>query len=220
MKKYTVATVLYDHFAPLDAFGPLQMFGTTGGRFDAFTIGLEPGIAHAGSDLGGVPVQILHSFQDEVEYDIVMVPGADNSVIQQLLDNADFMSGLKGLCEKADIIASVCTGAALVAATGLVDGQDMTTNKMSYSWIASQFPNINWNCEPRWINRINPDTQKGLISSGGVSAGTDMSLGLIETLFDAEVVTCTEEITEYNWNSNPAVDHFAYLCSGRRKCKS
>lgn len=224
MSKTNIAIVLYDKFAPIDAFGPIQMFDlcfkpdTGENYFDVFTMGTVKGTINAGTRLSGVPVDILYSFTDDFDYDIILVPGSDSTTIKGLLADEAFMNGLTFACKKAKIIASVCTGAALVAATGLVDGMDMTTNKISYKWVAPMFPNIKWKCQPRWIDRIDPETQTGLISSAGVSAGTDMALGLISSLHGKKVAECTKEITEYNWLENPDEDTFAYLCSGERKC--
>lgn len=75
---------------------------------------------------------------------------------------------------------SVCTGSALLAKTGMLDGKDATTNKRAYNWVIQQNSNIKWIKEARWVQDGN------IYTSSGVSAGIDMALGFVADNFGIE----------------------------------
>ena len=78
---------------------------------------------------------------------------------------------------------SVCTGSALLAKAGLLDGLAATSNKMFFDLARSQGDLVEWQESARWV-----DTGQ-YVTSSGVSAGTDMALAVIERLFGAELAT-------------------------------
>jgi transcriptional regulator GlxA family with amidase domain len=85
-------------------------------------------------------------------------------------------------------VLSVCTGAALVARSGCVDGKRGTSNKFAFAWVKSQREEVKWVGKARWVE------DGRWWSSSGVSAGTDMTLGWIEALWGVEKA---EEIAKW-----------------------
>jgi putative intracellular protease/amidase len=49
------------------------------------------------------------------------------------------------------MVSTICTGSALLAKTGLLDGMSATTNKRAYTWVESVGPNVSWNPKARWV---------------------------------------------------------------------
>lgn len=98
------------------------------------------------------------------------------------------------MCGRADTIATVCTGSALLAKTGLLDGCKATSNKTSWDWVVSQTDKVEWLKGARWV-----DTGR-VITSAGVSAGIDMALALISRRDGAEVAKTAAQIIEYHWD--------------------
>jgi transcriptional regulator GlxA family with amidase domain len=98
---------------------------------------------------------------------------------------------------------SVCTGSALFAKAGLLDGLRATTNKMFFSLASSQSKDVEWVEDARWVDAGQ------YVTSSGVSAGTDMALAVIERMFGAQRARTVAEFTEYQWHMDADADPFA-----------
>ena len=130
------------------------------------------------------------------------------------VDDAALIDGIRKVGKRTPIVASVCTGAALIARAGLLDGMKATTNKTAWNWVTGSGygKGVHWVSPPRWVDCIDPVSLQGCITSGGVSAGTDMALGLINKLDGRQVVDNTMVLMEYSWNEDPEQDDFRYIC--------
>ncbi|PKB66059.1 MAG: hypothetical protein BZY81_08265 [SAR202 cluster bacterium Io17-Chloro-G4] len=220
----TVAAVVIDKMAPLDLWGPIQAFqvafatnpdeptkpDSSKPLYKVITLGEAKGPVATGSGTGPA-VMVDHSFTDDVDYDILLIPGGQGT--RDLVNDADFIDSLKSACGKADIIATVCTGAGLLAKTGILDGKEATSNKTAWSWVLEQNSKVNWNGSPRWVDLVDGASQTGIITSAGVSAGIDMALALIAKLDGEQVAKNASVIMEYSRLTDPAKDEFAYLCA-------
>lgn len=94
---------------------------------------------------------------------------------------------------------SVCTGSALLAKAGLLEGLAATSNKMFFELARSQGVNIDWRESARWVD------VGQYVTSSGVSAGTDMALAVIECVFGAEQAEMVMNYAEYQWHRD--ADH-------------
>lgn len=97
---------------------------------------------------------------------------------------------------------SVCTGAALFAKAGLLDGRRATTDKQFFSMTCASGPSTKWEREARWVE------DGSIVTSSGVSAGTDMSLAVIAKLWGRPVAQQIADLTEYEWQTDAARDPF------------
>ena len=98
---------------------------------------------------------------------------------------------------------TVCTGSALLARTGLLDGRPATSNKLAWDWVVQQGPAVRWQRRARWVDDGN------VLTSSGVSAGIDMALSLVERLNGRDMAVASARNMEYVWNTDPANDLFA-----------
>lgn len=224
LKPLKAAIVYYDHFAPLDVYGPMQAmnlsFGLTAGEADVnkplfrlFSVAERTGFIQTG--LGGDNPQIFcsNSFATLPPVDLVLIPGGMGS--RALAEDEFFTGHLGELVRKTPLVLSVCTGAGLLARTGFLEYKKATSNKTrkSWNWVISQGENIHWDYKPRWVGELNRDSQSGYMTSAGVAAGMDMMLAVIDGLFGHEIVKNTQNSMEYTWNSDPAMDPFSKLCA-------
>ena len=218
----TVAAVVIENMAPLDLWGPIQAFQVafapvagapskpdrSKALYRVFTIGQKIGPVPTG-DGTGPAVMVEHAFSDDVDFDILLVPGGTGT--RALVNDTGFIASLNAACEKASIVASVCTGAGLLARTGILDHKQATSNKTAWAWVLEQGTEVDWNGAPRWVDLVDKETQTGIITSAGVSAGIDMALALIADLDGEQVAENACVIMEYSRLKNPAKDEFAYL---------
>ncbi len=115
------------------------------------------------------------------------------------------MDWLRERAAKAELVTSVCTGAAILADAGLLDGYKATTNKMAFGMVSARGAKTEWIHEARWVE------DRDRMTSSGVSAGIDMSLRMIERLFDSKTAERIANGTEYEWHRDPTWDPFAEL---------
>jgi transcriptional regulator GlxA family with amidase domain len=202
-----VAVVLFDGFTVLDVYGPVQAFGACrvplpDGRprrfFEIFTIADRPGPVRSGE---GPSTHADHAFAEAPPADIVLVPGGFGT--RTAVDDAGFLARLAAASERAAVTATVCTGSALLARTGLMDGRPATSNKIAWDWVVQQGPRVLWRRRARWVDDGN------LVTSSGVSAGIDMTLALIARLHGRGMAVSAARNMEYVWREDPEDDPFA-----------
>jgi putative intracellular protease/amidase len=202
-----VAVVLFDGFTVLDVYGPVQAFascrvptvsGTPQRLFEIFSMAERAGVVKPGE---GPPSYAEYSFVDVPAYDILLIPGGFGT--RAAVNNAPFLRHLADAGQQAPITATVCTGSALLARTGLLDGRPATSNKIAWDWVLQQGPRVKWMRKARWVDDGN------IITSSGVSAGIDMALSLIARLHGRDMALASARNMEYRWHEEGSDDPFA-----------
>ena len=194
----TLGVVLYPGFELLDVFGPVEMFGNLGDRMKVIMVAEEAGEIRSAQ---GPKCVADFGFDDCPHLDLVLVPGGFGTI--QELNNDRLMSWLRDRSSKAEMVTSVCSGSAILAKAGLLDGRRATSNKQYFSFATAQGPKVKWVKEARWVDDGN------IITSSGVSAGIDMALHVIERLYGTETAEGLANLTEYQWHRDADVDPFA-----------
>jgi putative intracellular protease/amidase len=202
-----VAVVLFDGFTVLDMYGPVQAFGSCRITrpdgppfrfFEVFTIAERRGAIKSGE---GPSTHADYTFAESPPYDILLVPGGFGT--REAVKDDAFLARLRAASENAAVTATVCTGSALLARTGRMDGRPATSNKIAWDWVVQQGPKVLWKRKARWVDDGN------LITSSGVSAGTDMALALIARLHGRDMAVTAARNMEYLWNDKADEDPFA-----------
>ncbi|WP_278394490.1 DJ-1/PfpI family protein [Sphingobium yanoikuyae] len=192
--------VLFEGFELLDVFGPLEMFGMLKDRVEIVMIADKAGPVRSGA---GPQTIADHGFADAPKLDIVMIPGGLGT--RREVNNPDFLAAVRTLAQDTPQVATICTGSGLLAKTGLIDGVKATSNKMAWAWATAQGAKVAWIPHARWVE------DGKYISSSGISAGTDMALGLIAKLYGKEMARWVANRTEYRWQEDANDDPFAKL---------
>ena len=195
-----LGSVFYHDFELLDAYGPLEMFGALGDLIELVTIAEQPGTVR--SSVGPQTVAD-YGFDDAPPLDLILIPGGIGTVPE--LKNEALIDFLRQRCPQSQVTMSVCTGSALLAKAGLLDGLAATSNKMFFDLARSQGDLVEWQESARWVDAGQ------YVTSSGVSAGTDMALAVIERLFGAELAAQVVNYTEYQWHRQADDDPFAQL---------
>lgn len=118
------------------------------------------------------------------------VKGSEDEM-NRLLDWVRLMNG------HASLMTSVCTGAAILAASGILDGKPATTNQAAFDVVTPCGPLVLWDNVARWVDAGRH------VTSAGVSAGTDMGFYLVKRLAGRAVAEKAALAAEYDWHRNP-----------------
>lgn len=190
-----VNVVLYDNFTALDVFGPVEVLGSVEG-YKIHYYSLRGGIIR-----NEQAIRIDTEPMEGIEPDgILLIPGGFGS--RMAVSDEEFISALMKTAVSSRYVLCVCTGSALLASTGLLDGKRATSNKLAFDWAKSFGPQVKWVREARWIAEDN------IYTSAGVSSGIDMALGFVrDTLGDEKARTICKRM-EYHWNEDSDHDVF------------
>ena len=101
------------------------------------------------------------------------------------------------------MVTSVCTGSALLAAAGLLDGYRATSNKLAFEWVSSQGRDVTWVAKARWVQ------DRDRWTSSGVAAGMDMTAALIASLHGQQTADDAARRIELEIHTEPDWDPFA-----------
>ncbi|MGI8493217.1 MAG: DJ-1/PfpI family protein [Acidimicrobiales bacterium] len=193
-----VGVVLFDRFELLDVFGPLECFGSLPAHFELCLIGPEAGPVRSAQGPEAVAGQTYRASETP---DIVLVPGGAGT--RQLVADRRFLEWLAGWSANAELVTSVCTGAGVLAAAGLLDGHRATSNKRAFAWAVEQGPKVQWVPEARWVQ------DRDRWTSSGVAAGIDMALAIIVDLHSEDLADMVADGVEHDWHRDPSRDPFA-----------
>ncbi len=190
-----IGIYIYDGAEVLDFSGPFEVFSTAkrlGAKdWNVFLIAESKEPISAREDFKVLP---HYSIQDHPQIDLLIVAGG---VQNDEMNKPNIIQWVTSVDQEAKKVASVCTGAFILANTGLLDGTTITTHWDDISDLRSQFPNLNVVENQRWVE------SGKYITSGGISAGIDMSLHLVSELHSYELAKNTAHIMEYRWQEKP-----------------
>lgn len=187
-REIAVGILIFDDVEELDFVGPLQVFGSArecGAKIATVTIGIK-GKSIRGYN--GLKVSADHLLAEASPVDVLLVPGGYGT--RQLATDTQALAALRAAAEACALVASVCTGARLLIAAGLVAGRRMTTHSMFIDEL-SQGSDVQMVRGERYV------VDGKFVSSAGISAGIDMSLWLVATLFGAPLAQATRAYMEY-----------------------
>jgi transcriptional regulator GlxA family with amidase domain len=189
--------VIIDFCGPWEVFQSADIPGRRGQVFQTYTVAetLEPITAS-----GGMKIVPNYTFQTAPAPKVVVIPA-------QAPPTQAILSWVRSVTKATDVTMSVCTGAFLLAATGLLSGKSATTFHDAYARFEAQYPDIHLKRGARFVEDGN------LASTGGLSSGIDLAIRVIERYFGGEAAERTAYTLEYQgkgWqdaNSNGIYAH-------------
>lgn len=199
MKK--IAIIVFDEVEVLDFAGPFEVFSVTGKRqigepYEVFTVAEKSPIA-ARNNLIVTPT---YTFDTCPATDIFLIPGgggyhADGSPFgsRREMNNPVMLNWIKERSNQAGLVLSVCTGALILAKTGMLENLEATTHFMATDALREIAPKTKVSPEKRFV-----DNGK-IILSAGVSAGIDMALHVVEKLQGKEVALEAARYMQYDY---------------------
>lgn len=182
-----VNLVLFEDFECLDLFGPVEIFSKLDG-LELLYLSQFGGLVKSGQ---GAEIMTL-PFDHLAANEILLIPGGIGT--RHLVDDKVFLQKIAEMSSVSRWVLSVCTGSALLAKAGLLDGKRATSNKRALDWVMEQGPAVYWDKTARWIH------DDKYYTSSGVSAGTDMALAFVAEQRGLERAETIARRIEYQWN--------------------
>ncbi len=201
MNNIKVGIFVFPGVEILDFAGPYEVF-TTASRvhsrmhpaapppFEVFTIAQD---AQPIKARAGLAVLADYAITSHPPIDLLIVPGG---VVTEELNKPAIITWLAATAAQTQITASVCTGAFLLAKAGLLDNKRVTTHWEDIADLRRDFPALQVIDNTRWVD------EGKIVTSGGISAGIDMSLHLVERVAGRELALKTARQMDYRWEEN------------------
>jgi len=182
-----VAILVYPGVQSLDVAGPLEVFsgasrlieqeGRAAPRYELRLLAAEPGPLRSSSGLTITPDGVIGSVSTGIDT-LIVAGGAGRSGLEE---DPAILQWLRETAAGARRIASVCTGAFLLAAAGLLDGRRATTHWAHAAALERRYPRVLVEADPIYL-RDGP-----VWTSAGVTAGMDLALAMVEEDLDREL---------------------------------
>ncbi len=190
--KIPVAFLISDGAVMIDFAGPWEVFQDVmlverrwpdddRMPFELYTVAETSKPIHTS---GGMKIVPEYTFANAPRPKVIVIP-AQSDPTPATLD------WLRKASETADVTMSVCTGAFLLAQSGLLDGQAATTHHSSYKTFAKQFPKVTVKRGARFVEGPK------MASAGGLTSGIDLAMRVVERYFGREVAEKTAFYMEY-----------------------
>jgi cyclohexyl-isocyanide hydratase len=187
---------VYPGFNMLDVTGPFEMFRwamqETGGEdLKVAIVAQTPGLIPSNF---GVEMNVACSFKGAPQFDALWTPGGSTDALSTLMYGSDatYLNFLKQQAATATWVCSVCEGAMLLAAAGLLDGYTVTTHWAFVPCFQQRFPKVNLaDGFPRFVK------DRNRLTGGGIASGLDESLELITLLCGVGAAEGAQKSTQY-----------------------
>jgi len=187
-----VGVLIFDEVEMLDFAGPCEVFAAAKKNnkpcFEVITFAIEGCHAFV---TGGIEVQTNMTIQSQIALDLVIIPGGDG--VHEVAKSPELRAWLDHFKTQGTRIASVCTGAFILAELGYLNGRQATTHHEDTDLLKNKYPNIEVIEGVRFVD------QGQILTAAGVSAGVDMSLYLVEQLCGKEVANACRKRMEWGF---------------------
>jgi transcriptional regulator GlxA family with amidase domain len=177
----STGAVIIDFCGPWEVFESVSLPGASEDAFRLFTVAETTHPIHASGGMRIVP-----------DYTLATAPAPKIIVIPAQSDpSRAVLDWIRGATRNTDVTMSVCTGAFVLAKTGLLSGKAATTHHSAYTELAMAYPDIQVRRGARFVEEGN------LATAGGLSSGIDLSLRVVERYFGRDVAQQTADHMEY-----------------------
>lgn len=186
-----VGILIFDEVEVLDFAGPFEVFSVTDWQSDPRPFQVSLIAEKASSVMARNQFRVLPHFTltDHPPLDIALVPGGFGT--RREMHNPVVLDWVKQQAAKVELLLSVCTGAIVLGAAGLLDGLPATTHHLRFDLLRQTSPGCVVREQQRYV-----DAGK-IITSGGIAAGIDMSLYAVARLLGEQTARKTAEYMEY-----------------------
>ncbi|MUT65760.1 DJ-1/PfpI family protein [Paenibacillus sp. NEAU-GSW1] len=205
-KQRRVGILLFDHVDVLDYSGPFEVFSLTVNDpadvpkmlLNRISKEEKPFIVYTLSQYGqqitahnGLKIQPDYSLNDHPEFDIVIIPGGPLTAVKSGISNPELLQWIAEQHRSNKWVASICSGAILLAEAGLLTNRRATTNWFVLDYLENNYPEVEVLRNVRYVD------SGDVMTSAGVSAGIDMALYMVGKLLGQDAAQTTAHTIEY-----------------------
>ena len=170
----------------IDTAGPWEVFCDTAiyggrGQFDLYTVAASTRPVEGSS---GLEITPRYTYDDAPQPHVVVIPAHAESPTT--------IEWLRHVAKRADLLMSVCTGAFILARTGLLDGKTATTHHGSYNDFEAMYPAIRLVRGKRFVEH------ERVATAGGLTSGIDLALRVVERYLGHAGARATTRYLEYS----------------------
>jgi transcriptional regulator GlxA family with amidase domain len=187
-----VGVFVFNEVEVLDFAGPFEVFSLTKNGddklFEVIIIGETNEPISARNGLKILPTAV---FKDNLNLDILIIPGGYGAEETEI-KNKTAIDWIIAQQEKVKVLASVCTGALLLAECGILNNKKATTHWMDIDRLEHDYPKIEVVRNKKFVD------EGEIITSAGISAGINMSFHIVSRLFGTEIARNTAKRMEYD----------------------
>lgn len=194
MQQKTVGIFLFNEVEVLDFAGPFEVFSLAESEnsseraFRVCTIARTNAPVRARNGLTVLPA---YDFSSAPKLDLLIVPGGYGAEEIEIRE-PETIRWLQSMAGQVEIVASICTGAFLFAEAGLLNGKKATTHWMDLDRLEREYPAVQVQRNTRFVD------EGAILTSGGISAGIDLSLYLVKRLLGESAAQKTARRMEYD----------------------
>lgn len=181
-----IAIPLFPRLTALDAIGPYEVLQRLPSATVTF-VGAEVGEVRSDNAMLGLTVDAR--YEDVAAPDVVVFPGGIGTRV--LVHDERVLDWVRAAHASGAMVTSVCTGALVLAAAGLLDGLEATTHWATYDELRAL------GAVPT-SRRVVEHLDRRIITAAGVSSGIDMALRLAELLVDTQAAQAMQLMIEYD----------------------
>ena len=187
---------MFDGVELLDFAGPFEVFTTAvrvaekGGHPAPWTVHTASPTGTAVQARAGLTLHADYALADAPGADLFLIPGG---VVDGVLTDTALVAQIAHYARQTSLVASVCTGAFILADAGLLHASPCTTHWEDVADLRQRHPHLDVRPDARWVDN------GALVTSAGISAGIDMSLHLVERLAGRELALATARQMDYAW---------------------
>ena len=186
MTAHDVLIPVHEGFQPLDVVGPYDVL-TGAGRVLEGGAGYRVRLASADGgtvrSVDGLRLGVDEALPEDGPIGTLLVPGGEGT--REAMQDEHFVGWVRRAAERSERVVSVCTGAFVLAAAGLLDGLSATTHWRWAPTMQRAFPGVDVRSDPLFVR------QGRVWTAAGITAGIDLSLALVEAdhgVADAQAV--------------------------------
>ena len=193
-----VAIVVFDEVEVLDCCGPFEVFSVANraavrrGDPEPFVVRMVAADREVVAR-GGLVLRAHATIDEDPPADVLVVAGGVTDEVEKDERVTGWIATLR-----PRLTTSVCTGAFVLAEAGVLTDQTVTTHWDDQAALADRFPALTVLPDRRWVR------DGDVYTSGGISAGIDLALHLVEEVAGRDLAEATAHLMEYRWVDDPA----------------
>ncbi len=191
--KRSVAILVFDGAEVLDFSGPFEVFAVTSELNDhaLFEVSLVAETFDPVSSINGMLVKANKVYGEIPHPDVLVIAGGSGS--RRAMRDPALLEWTSLAVQSAEIVLSICSGARILGALGLLANKPATTHHQVFDHLQEIEPTAQLDREARFV-----DTGK-IITTGGISAGIDGAFHVVARLLGKQIAQKSANYMEYAW---------------------